>query len=224
MSMTKDEFCNALRFYASKEFEDIPTDDSEIDFEFSDEFNRKMEQLLKRVRYDRTHIVSWATKKIIVIAAALILVFAGMMSVSAIREPIVDLVTEIYQGFVEIFFKGDTSNTISYRYSFSELPEGFVETQRISEERVNVVRYEDTVSGGIIEFKQTVTEESSFFLDTDNGIVKEFDVDGKIIKIFISNYDDYFSAFWTTNSYYFELTYSGKTTVDYILLLIRNIE
>ena len=224
MSMTKDEFCEALRFYASKEFEDIPRDDSEIDFEFSEKFNKKMEKLLKKVRYDSTHIVSWTARKIIVIAAALTIALAGMMSVSAIREPIVDFITETYQGFVEIFFKGDTSKTITHRYSFSKLPDGFVETQKISEDRVNVVRFENTVSGDIIEFKQTVTEESSFFLDTDNGIVEEFEIDGKTIKIFVGNYGTYFSAFWTYDTYYFELTYSGKSKIEYILNLIANIE
>ena len=45
MAITKDEFFDVLRMYAAKEFEDVPTDDSEIDFEFSDEFNKKMEKI-----------------------------------------------------------------------------------------------------------------------------------------------------------------------------------
>ncbi len=141
--MTKDEFCEALRYYASKEFEDIPSNDSEIDFEFSDKFNKKMEKLLKRVSYDRTHIVSWTRRKVIMVAATIILVLAGMMSVVAIREPIVGFIYNVYEEFTEIFFDDDTIDKITYRYSLCEIPEGFVETHQINNKNVNIVEYEN---------------------------------------------------------------------------------
>ena len=132
MSMTREEAFEVFRFYASKECEDVPVDESEIEYEFSEEFNRKMEKLLRRVAYDRTHAVSWAARKVIAVAAAIIFALAGMMSVSAIREPVVEFFYNIYEEFMEIFFEGDTTEKITYVYSLSEIPEGFVETQRFS--------------------------------------------------------------------------------------------
>lgn len=221
MAITKDEFFDVLRMYAAKEFEDVPTDDSEIDFEFSDEFNRKMEKLLKRVRYDSTHVVSWATKKIIVIAAALTLAIAGMMSVSAIREPIVEIITEIYNGFVELFFEGDTTNKITYRYSLSEIPEGFVETQRISNDAENIVRYENEASNKIFEFGQSITEQNGISIDSEHGHIEEFYVDGIKINIYINNRGGSYYAFWTKDSYYMTLSFSGTTTVDELIAIIK---
>ena len=49
MSMTKAEFFDILREYASKEFEDIPQSDAKIAHEFSQEFEDKMDKVLEIV-------------------------------------------------------------------------------------------------------------------------------------------------------------------------------
>ncbi|MBQ6930949.1 MAG: DUF4367 domain-containing protein, partial [Clostridia bacterium] len=203
-------------------FEDVPTDDSEIDFEFSDEFNRKMEKLLKRVRYDSTHVVSWATKKIIVIAAALTLAIAGMMSVSAIREPIVEIIMEIYDGFVELFFEGDTTSKITYQYSLSEVPEGFVETQRISNNGVNIMEYKNK-EDKIIQFVQSITEHNSTSLDNEHGYIEEYNIDGTQVRIYIDKLGGSYYAFWTKECYYMTLTFSGTTTINELIEIIKSI-
>ena len=224
MAITKDEFFDVLRSYAAKEFEDVPTDDSEIDFEFSEKFNRKMEKLLKRVRYDSTHIVSWTARKIIVIAAALTLAIAGMMSVSAIREPIVEIITEIYDGFIELFFEGDTTNKITYRYSLSEVPDGFVETQRIQNDFETIIRYENSLDNKILEIGQSITEQNGISVDNEHGYIKKFNVDGMNVNIYINNSGRSFYAFWTKESYYMTLMFSGNTTTDELIEIIKTIK
>ena len=223
MAMTKEEVFEVFRFYASKEFVDIPENESEIDCEFSDEFNKKMKKLLKRVSYDRTHIVSRTRRKVIMVAATIILLFAGMTSVGAIREPVVEFVYNIYEEFMEIFFEGDTTDRITYRYSLSEIPEGFVETQRISDNGVNIIRYENKQNGNIIELAQHVTEDISVSLDNEHGHIEKNEVKGKEINIYISDYGDHYIAFWTQDSYAISLTYSGSTTIEEILNLIESI-
>ena len=224
MAMTKEEVFEAFRYYASKEFEDIPENESEIKCEFSDEFNKKMEKLLKRVSYDRTHIVSWAGKKIIIVAAIIALMFSGMMSVGAIREPIVEFIYNIYEGFTEIFFDGDTTDKITYRYSLSEIPEGFVETQRISDDSINIVRYDNNQTGDIIEIKQCVTEDKAFFLDNEFGRVEKHTINNTEINIYISDYCDYYLAYWLSGTDSIKLTYSGIISVEEILKLIEAIK
>ena len=43
MAMSKDDFKNAFREVISKEYSQIPAEE-EIDFEFSDDFNKKMQK------------------------------------------------------------------------------------------------------------------------------------------------------------------------------------
>ena len=223
MAMTREEVFEVFRYYASKEFEDIPENESEIECEFSDEFNKKMEKLLKRVSYDQNHIVSRTSKKIIIVAATIILIVSGMMSVGAIREPVIEFVYNIYEEFMEIFFEGDTTDKIKHRYSLSEIPEGFVETQKISEDNINVVRYENKQNGNIIELKQCVTEDIVVSLDNKHGYVETFNLNGYKVNIYINDYGDSYYAFWCKESYYITLTYSGVTTIGNFTEIIKSI-
>ena len=49
MSMNKEELFDIFREYASKEFKDIPKSDDEIDYEFSEEFEKKMTKLIESI-------------------------------------------------------------------------------------------------------------------------------------------------------------------------------
>ena len=48
--MSREEFKSAFREVVSSEFAHIPTDESSIDFTFSEKFNKKMEKLIKSQR------------------------------------------------------------------------------------------------------------------------------------------------------------------------------
>lgn len=223
MSMTREEAFEVFRFYASKEFEDVPVDESEIEYEFSEEFNRKMEKLLRRVAYDRTHAVSWAARKVIAVAAAIIFALAGMMSVSAIREPVVEFFYNIYEEFMEIFFEGDTTEKITYVYSLSEIPEGFVETQRLFDGAISIITYENEKSGDIIELSQCITEDTSFLLDNDHGNIAQYKMNDKEVSVFISDYGESFYVFWTEESYYMTMIFSGHTTVEDLMEMVKSV-
>lgn len=97
MSMTKAEFCEAMRFYASSEFEHIPTDNALIDFEFSDEFNRKMEKVLKTAEHNSSHAVSLSAKRMLLVAAMLALLLVGVFSVGAVREYVWEFINGIFE-------------------------------------------------------------------------------------------------------------------------------
>lgn len=223
MAMTKEEVFGAFRFYASKEFEHIPHNDSEIDFEFSEDFEKKMEKLLKKVRYDSTHVVSWSIKKAVLIAATIILAIAGMMSVSAIREPVVEFFTEIYEGFIEIIFEGDTTNTITYKYSFSEIPEGFVETQSFSNESVHMLRYENTKNNQSIDFVQSVTENYDITVDNEHGHTDVIDISGIKVTIYTNDTGTSCHVFWIKDSYYLTLSFSWTISSDELIDIINHI-
>ena len=97
MSMTRSEFNMAFSTVIEEEFANIP-DESEIEFEFSDEFNRKMQELIdsiganngqqpKNDRKSRLNI-----KGLIALAATLALLLAGLVSVNATGNPIVNFI------------------------------------------------------------------------------------------------------------------------------------
>ena len=223
MSMKKDELFDIFREYASKEFEDIPKNDDDIDYEFSEDFENKMAKLLDDISNHKksNKTIPTSRKKVIaVLIAAIFILSVGAMSVSAIRDPIVEFVYKIYDGFTDVFFDGDTSKKITYRYSFSETPEGFVETEHLITDGVDYIKYENKQNKNIIEFSQNITENISVSLDNEHGSFEKIQVNGNEINIYISDYGDYYYAFWNIDYYYMELTYHGTATLDELQNLI----
>lgn len=228
MSMTRSEFNETFRSVISEEFADIPPE-SEIQYEFSKEFLDKMQKLINGTE-DDTHKAqkkqwsSVAIKRIVALAAALIVLFAGIMSVGAVREPVVNFIFKTYEGFKRVLFSGDSLTEIDHVYAFAEVPEGFVETQRISNKEMNLVRYENGETGAVIVMSQSITTDYSFSLDSENGEIKTFDTNGKEVKIYCAESQTLYSAFWVEDTYIMELTYSGETDTDELLRLINTIK
>ena len=228
MSMTRSEFNETFRSVISEEFADIPPE-SEIQYEFSKEFLDKMQKLINGTE-DDTHKAqkkqwsSVAIKRIVALAAALIVLFAGIMSVGAVREPVVNFIFKTYEGFKRVLFSGDSLTEIDHVYAFAEVPEGFVETQRISNKEMNLVRYENGEMGAVIVISQSITTDYFFSLDSENGEIKTFDTNGKEVKIYCAESQTLYSAFWVKDTYIMELTYSGETDTDELLRLINTIK
>lgn len=228
MSMTRSEFNETFRSVISEEFADIPPE-SEIQYEFSKEFLDKMQKLINGTEDDthkaqKKHRSSVAIKRIVALAAALIVLFAGIMSVGAVREPVVNFIVKTYEGFKRVLFSGDSLTEIDHVYAFAEVPEGFVETQRISNKEMNLVRYENGETDAVIVISQSITTNYSFSLDSENGEIKTFDTNGKEVKIYCAESQTLYSAFWVEDTYIMELTYSGETDTDELLRLINTIK
>ena len=228
MSMTRSEFNETFRSVISEEFADIPPE-SEIQYEFSKEFLDKMQKLINGTEDDthkaqKRHRSSLTVKRIVALAAALIVLFTGAMSVGAVREPVVNFIVKTYEGFKRVLFSGDSLTEIDHVYAFAEVPEGFVETQRISNKEMNLVRYENGETGAVIELSQSITTDYSFSLDSENGEIRAFNVDGKEIKIYCAESQAVFIAFWIEDTYSMELIYSGETDTDELLRLINTIK
>ena len=167
MSMTRSEFNMVFSTVIAEEFANIP-DESEIEVEFSDEFNRKMQELIdsiganngqkpKNDRKSRLNI-----KGLIALAATLALLLAGLVSVNATENPIVNFIVKTYEDFKEILFTGDGAAEIDHVYAFAEVPDGFVETERMLNDDMSFVRYENSETGAVIELSQATINDSSF--------------------------------------------------------------
>ena len=226
MSMTRSEFNMAFSTVIEEEFANIP-DESEIEVEFSDEFNRKMQELIdsiganngqkpKNDRKSRLNI-----KGLIALAAALAVLLAGLMSVNATGDPIVNFIVKTYEDFKEILFTGDGAAKIDHVYAFAEVPEGFVETERMLNDDMSFVRYENSETGAVIELSQNATQDTAFALDNQNGIVKDFDIDGEEIRVYCTKHDKMHVVFWHEDTCSMKLIYSGRINYEELLDIIN---
>ena len=226
--MTRSEFNMAFSTVIAEEFADVP-DESEIEVEFSDEFNRKMQELIdsiganngqqpKNDRKSRLNI-----KGLIALAATLALLLAGLMSVNAAGDSIVNFIVKTYEDFKEILFAGDGAAEIDHVYAFTEVPEGFTETERVLNDDMSFVRYENSDTGAVIELSQSTANITTMFLDDKSVKSKTLSDDGEYVEIYCGESDEIYNAFWIEDMYSMELLYSGETSYDELLKIINTI-
>lgn len=222
--MTRSEFNMAFSTVIAEEFANIP-DESEIEVEFSDEFNRKMQELIdsigandgqkpKSSRKSRLNI-----KGLIALAATLALLLAGLVSVNATGNPIVNFIVKTYEDFKEILFAGDGAAEIDHVYAFTKVPEGFTETERVLNDDMSFMRYENSETGAVIELSQTTINDSSFVLDYENADIKTLYLPDKKVKV----YDGEFETCCEGISC-IKMIYSGKINYEELMDMVNELE
>lgn len=221
MSMSKTDFKNAFREVVSSEFAHIPTDENSIDFTFSERFNKRMEKLIRSQKKPYWNIINTTTKRVAVIIVAIFTVFTATFSVKAIREPIVNFFTEVYESFTRYFFDGDIADTITKEYFISDLPDEYIETDKIVSEAAITTVYENN-NGDKIKFRQQITLNGEHTFDSENKekLVKK--IDGLTIDFYVE--DMIINAIWVKEEYSFRLTTYGDISVDEIESMIKSIQ
>lgn len=222
MAMTKAELKNAFREAAAYEFRDIPHDESLIQYEFTAEFEKKMNKLIAKQKKKTWHWVNTAPKRIALLAAVAVMLFTTACSVPEIREPVVEFVTEVYETFTEYFFEGDSTEdvNISKKYQLTSLPSGFEEIDTFENDSFVSTTYENE-NGDIICFSQSASE-SSLFVDVEKGENKILNVSGYEVHLY--SRQGAIQAIWIHDTYWFELICYGDYMDQDIIDMIESVE
>lgn len=220
MSMTKAELKKAFREAASYEFRDVPRDDSLIQHEFSPEFERKIEKLIRKEKTFFWHFVNTASKRVAVIAVVLVMLFTTACSVEAIREPIVRFLIEVYESFTEYTFEGEKSDTITKEYKMSIIPEGFTQTDYTEDDTGITTTYEND-QGDMIRFAQLVTNDTNLSIDAEKGETTIVDISGR--EVYLYQMDNLIYAMWIEETNLLEIVCRGTFTEENVIDIIENI-
>lgn len=221
--MTRAEVINAFREVASEEFIHIPNEE-DIKYVFSEKFNKKMKKLLRKAEHKDIHRSAKISKRIIAVAAAIVIILAGLMSVSAIREPVVNFVLEFFEDHIDFGFSGDVSQEIEYEYGFSEIPKGFDLVNKISDYDIKYTKFKNEKSGDELILKQTITDQKSISVDNEHGISTTNFINGMEVYIYEHENGDYIQANWIKESYSMFLVYYGDIEKDDFIELIKLIK
>lgn len=221
MSLTRAEFKESFRAVMAEEFRNIPGNEESIDFSVSARFEKRMDKLIKAVNRPSWRWVNTAAKRVALFAIALLLLFSAAFSVKAIREPIIRFFTEIYEKYIVIGFEGDTSKTIEYVYSISEIPEGY----KVVDEWRDVTGALTTLegpNGALLQLDQSITVIGDIFLDNEQGTITHHTVDSMPVLFYES--ENLTMAIWAHDSYSFTLTHHGEIALETMFDIIRSIK
>ena len=168
-----------------RELEAMPAD-HEIEHEFSKRFERRMGKLIRRGKTGSpVGAIAFLRRHMVAFVAAIIILFASAMSVSAVRAAVFEFITEVYEKFTHIFFNESRSSSdsagefIVRRPSF--IPEGF---ELVSEKTAGPVLLVYEKGSDYISYRQQRVEDVSMDINTEGAELEELEFKGLPAKYY----------------------------------------
>ena len=220
LSMSREEFKAAFREVISSEFAHIPTDESSIDFTFSEKFIKRMDKLIRAQRKSYYKFINTAAKRAAVIFAAIITLFTASLSVKAIREPVVRFIKQVYETFIHYTFEGEIQPKIKKEFFIKTLPDGFIQHDKIESDLAITTIYVN--DNNTIKFTQQSTNNANHFFDNESGTLTKVTISGINVDIYES--ENIKHAVWTDEGYFFKLTCIGEINIDSVTMMIESIQ
>ncbi len=168
-----------------RELEALPAD-HEIEHEFSKRFERRMRKLIRRSKTGSpARGVVFLRRRVVALAAAIVILLATAMSVSAVRAAVFEFITEVYEKFTHIFFEESRSSNdavdefIVCRPSF--IPEGF---ELDNEKTAGPVLLVYEKGSDYISYSQQRLEDVSLHVNTEEAELEELEFNGLPAKYY----------------------------------------
>lgn len=184
--------------------------DKDIEWQTSSAFDDKMNILLnknKRVKFSSRRRIS---SGLVAALIAILIAFAGTMSVSATRAPFVEFVKKVLPHYVEISLSKDSTppvKTIEKEYTLSVVPQGYKMTSYDKTQYYATTTWTD--GDKVIVFDQSILDMVNI-IDNEKDY-EEFELDGYKAYYYNSN------LMWTDGKYWFDLgatNYNKKQLVE----------
>ena len=195
-----------------------------VEHTFSPAFERRMNRLIRAQSRPGYRLVNTNAKKaVLALAAAILLLVTLMFSVSALREPVVRFIVEVYEKFSQIIYRHDEAAqlpaTLEVYYEPAWLPKGYrLDADQINDfiffcERVYVA--ENKVEIRLCQYVTTTTTQ----MDTEGIQTKRVLINGDE-GIFYSNKGTQHVT-WSDGQYGFSL--SGPVPEADLLRMARSL-
>lgn len=179
----------SLLRYQENMLDNLPSEESLNEITFSEKFEKQMQKLIKSQKKPYYNMTNTVGKRFACVLVAIIILFTMMMSVSAIREPFIKYIVNMYEKYSQVFFSEETSITPETFevYMPEYIPDGYslVNQEKSTQGLYNYIDFEDA-NGTSLNFEQT-TATGHININTEGVEVK---------KIYINNYE---AIYWENN-------------------------
>lgn len=199
----------------------LPDEDVVFSKEFEDNV-RAINKRRKSLFYKATKTVS---RRIAVVLIAAVITFTMMMSVSAIRTPILNFVIKTYDSFISIFVEKDEEiklpTSIEHMYLPAFLPEGYIEISSENNE-INAKSIWMNKNAIIILSQNVISEDSKIVIDNQDADYQTTMIDKNEIYYYSKN--GFYTMYWSDGYYIFTLTCPEDITIGEIEKIIGSME
>lgn len=220
----KQLFCQALIIAQKHFFADVPLED-EIGLVPSERFVKRVNKLISAQKHSYWKYINSASKKVAIILVIFLTLIGSAMSVKAVREPIIQFISETWNSFTRLF-TSETKNTEPFETKIrtvftipdSLIPDGFVET------------YHNNDLSSCFTIWSNGTEEITL---TQNLISADITINTEnteLVKIKINEQDAYFysnkglsTIIWNNNLYTFVLSSPERISIEELGNILMNL-
>ena len=188
----------------------------ESEWAFSRKFEKSMNKLIQKNKRIQLSTRKTVKKSLLAAIITIMVLFTGLMSVSAIRKPIIEFVKRIFPQFNEITLSENSIpyvETIQTEYTLTNLPEGYeISDYQKSSNRIFVIWTNE--DGEEIAFLQTCIDSNSA-IDNEHTY-REIEING--LNAYLTE-DEYGAALrWSDGYYCFTITVPTSIKNDIIKL------
>ena len=175
--------------------------DHEITHEFSKRFERRMKKLIRKSKTrSPAGGAVFLRRRLAALVAAIVILLATAMSVSAVRAAVFEFITEVYEKFTHMFFEEsppsqESADELSIRRP-SFIPEGF---ELVNEKTAGPVLLVYEKGSDYISYSQQCLENVSMNINTKGAELEEVEFNGLPAKYYSNRgvqnllwYDDEF--------------------------------
>lgn len=198
MENAKELFIKAFIEAERLDNESVPSE-NEIEWTFSENFEKSMDNLIKKNNRIRLSTRRTVTKSLLAAIIAVMVLFTGLMSVSATRKPIIEFVKKVFPQFNEITLSNESVSpvdTIETEYTLTNLPKEY-EISEYNKSEIGVFVTWTNESKEVIAFSQVLLD-SNFTIDNEHEY-RELEING--FKAYLAE-DEYGSSISWTDGYY----------------------
>ena len=176
--------------------------------EFSEEFESKIQNLAKKRKTFIWQATKTVPRRVALIFAAVIMTFCLMMTISAIRIPVVNFFVNIYEEFISIFIDEEEGYVPPEKIETIALPSymfiGYTldDSQNYGKDAESFWSNEN--GDVVILYQQVLETEFQSFIDNQDLEFQQENTESITLHYSIKN--RYYQIFWSKNGYLFSLT------------------
>ena len=225
MFLSKDideKLIQAFQIYNKKLCESLPTDEELENITFSEAFEKKMQKLIRAQKKSYFYLINTVGKRVAIIILAIVISFtATTFGVKAIRESVIEFITETFEKFTKITVQNDEPNTqvVFVKTAPQYIPEGYVLEKETESDAFYRIRYRnlDNIS---ISYIQKINFGTIYNTDTEDVEYEKININYfegiKYVKNEIN------TVVFANESYLY--TVSGRISFDELIKMAESIK
>lgn len=177
--------------------------EDEIEWEFSEKFENSMNKLIKKNNTIKISTRRNIRKGLLAAIVAIIVLFTGLMSVTATRTPFIEFIKKVFSQYNEITLSENSMSPverIETEYTLTDLPDDFEMTEYQKDDLVVMSKWENQTGEEIVLFQEILDPNLS--IDTEHNF-QELNINGFEAYLMIAENNSVLS--WTNGYYWFTL-------------------